>query len=84
MSPDPKTEPLTKEDAKMIVKETLIALGVDMENPIEFQADAQFVRKLRRTHERVGIKVIATGIGLIMTGSVTLLVIGFVSWIKMK
>lgn len=75
---------LTREDAQLIVRETLVALGVDINNPIEFQADARFVRKMRTTHERVGAKALLTIVGLFITGTAALIVLGAVAFVKGK
>ena len=73
---------LTRDDAKLIVRETLEAIGVDMDHPIEFQADARFLRRLRKTHDTIGAKALATMVGVIVTGTIALVVMGVAAWTK--
>ena len=77
---------LSDEDARKIaravVHETLLTLGADTKNPLDLQADFKFLRALRTTHERIGMKAIVTLIGLIITATASLIVIGFVSWMR--
>lgn len=73
---------LSKADAKLIVRETLIQIGVDLDDPIEFQRDCQFVRKVRTTHESIGMKIVNTAVGLVVTGTLAMFVFGIVQWIK--
>lgn len=85
--PPPETDDqdcLTRADARLIVKETLIQLGVDLDNPIEFQADCLFVRKIRRVHESVGTKIINTFVGVVVTGGIAMVVLGAIEWMKAK
>lgn len=81
-NPQDGNEYMTREDARLIVRETLIAIGLDINDPIESQADAMFVRKMRKTHERVGSKIVLSMVGFFMVGTATLIVMGLVSWIK--
>ena len=67
--------------ARAVVHETLITLGADTEHPLELQADFRFVRSMRQTHEKVGMKIILTGAGMILTGTITLIVLGFAKWV---
>ena len=83
-SNDHRDDCLTRDDARLIVKETLIQIGVDLENPIEFQADCQFVRKIRKTHEKVGMKIVLSMVGLFISGTVAIVVLGLSTWVRSK
>lgn len=48
-------------------RETLKSLGFDVDDVNEMQADALFLRKLRKSNEAVNAKVIAGAIGLFFT-----------------
>lgn len=60
------------------VKETLTKLGVDTENPLEYQKDQAFVRSWRNSSEAVKRQGIITAIGIITTGLVGLV------WMALK
>lgn len=75
---------LRDEEIEAVVRKTLISLGIDLDDPIEHQADAQFVRKLRQAHERIGVKAIATLVGVLITGSISLVIVGAIALFKQK
>lgn len=50
------------------VKETFMRLGIDSEDPIEFQKDMQHVRSWRTSVETVKRQGIMTAIGIITAG----------------
>lgn len=83
MMPDERDQ-LREDEIKAVVKETLISIGVDITDPIAYQADARFIRSLRQAHERVGVKIIGTLIALVITGGLSLIVMGTVSFFKQK
>lgn len=77
---------ITDEDARKIAKavvhETLLTLGADTQNPLELQADFKFMRTLRKTHERVGVKILISIITLFITATGALLLVGLTTWIR--
>lgn len=77
---------ITDEDARKIAKavvhETLLTLGADTQNPLELQADFKFMRSLRKTHERVGIKILISFVGILITVTGSLIIVGVASWIR--
>jgi len=46
--------------AHKAVKEVLLALGLDVENPLEMQEDFAFMRSYRQLSQRVGSRVLLT------------------------
>lgn len=76
---------LTNDEARALVREsvreTLTALGVDTEKPIEFQDDLRFLRSLRKTHETVSAQALGTLVKVLVTGTVALLILGFIKYI---
>jgi len=62
----------------------LRTLGVNAADPFEAQADAAFVRKLRKYSDKIAQRVVQTLVGTALTAMVALLVIGFVSWLRGK
>lgn len=68
--------------ARAVVHETLLTLGADTNNPLDLQADFKFLRAMRTTHEKIGLKVLISIIGLFISATAALVVIGFVAWIR--
>ena len=54
--------------APIVVKSTLVSLGIDPDNPIEAQKDSAFVRQTRKRCETASNKAIITMIGLLVLG----------------
>lgn len=50
------------------VRETLISLGADPDNPIEMQRDFQHLRQWRGTVETAKRQGIITGVAILVTG----------------
>ena len=71
-SPEFKTA--VKEATVEAVKEVLITLGIDTENPLELQADMLHVRRSRETTQQVSGIIRRSLIGVAITGGVSLLV----------
>lgn len=63
---------MTEQDVKRIVQdtvaETLLKLGVDAEDPIEFQRDMQFVRSWRDSASTVKKQSLITAVGILTAG----------------
>lgn len=66
------------------ISRTLERIGIDTSDPFELQADARFIRKLRRTHERVGNKIIVTIVGVTVAGILAAVCTGIVTMIHDK
>lgn len=77
---------LNKEDVQEIVretvKETLLSLGADVENPLEMQQDFQTLREWRLTVDSVRKKAMLTGVAIIITGLFAAIVIGIRSYFR--
>ena len=58
---------------QVAVKETLIALGIDANHPIEVQRDMQFSRNLRTLSESAGRKTVMTTIGVVVLAVLALI-----------
>jgi hypothetical protein len=54
--------------AKKAVRETLTALGINGDNPLEFQEQMHFVRTLRSAAATVGRQTLTVMIGAIVMG----------------
>lgn len=76
---------VTDKELKAIVadaiEETLTKLGMDTSEVHDTQRDLLFLRELRETHEKIKSKAIVTLIGFIVLATMTLLILGFKSWI---
>lgn len=64
-----------KEATTEAVKEVLITLGIDTQNPLELQADMQYVRRSRETTQQVSGAIRKSIIGVTITGLVSIVVI---------
>lgn len=61
---------ITKDEAKILVLETLISLGMDIEEPVELQKDMAYLRALRTGSEELKKK----GVLLLFTTFIVALV----------
>jgi hypothetical protein len=59
------------------VRQTLIQLGIASNDPIEMQKDMQHLRAWRQSMESVRSKSILTAVGILMTGTLAALWVGF-------
>ena len=59
---------VAKETGREVASETLRGLGVDVDSPIDMQADFQHLRKNRTGAEDVRKIARRTGIGVLVTG----------------
>lgn len=64
---------VAEDAAQKAVKQTLISLGVDVENPREFQADMLHTRNWRRSTETVKSQGLRVTVGVIFTGMIALI-----------
>lgn len=67
----PEFKAAVKEATREAVNEVLITLGIDTANPLELQADMQYVRKSRETTLQVSSAIRKTFIGVVVTGLVS-------------
>ena len=67
--------------AEHAVQEVFLRYGIDAGNPIEVQKDFAYLRQQRAAAEAVAPIVKRTVIGLVITGVLALLVIGFQNWV---
>ena len=59
--------------AKMAVAETLLSLGLDMDDPLEAQKDFQHLRAWRESVETVKRQGLVTAVGAVATGIIALI-----------
>jgi predicted HTH transcriptional regulator len=62
------------------VRQTLIQLGIDQDNPIEMQKDFQHLRDWRKAGEEIKRKGMVTLVGIFLAGIVSLVLIGVRDW----
>jgi len=67
---------------KETVHETLSSIGLEANQIGEVQRDFIFLRSMRMTHEKVTGKALLTIVGLLATATITLLVMGFRSFMS--
>ena len=65
---DVATKELIEETAKAVVKETFIALGADVEHPLEMQEDFAFLRTWRKNASKAGTRVVLVLVTLVTVG----------------
>lgn len=77
---------LTSDELKCIVqetvRETLLTLGIDHDDPLEMQRDFQHVRSLRLATENIQKKGLLTLVGILATGLAAAAWLGFKSAVK--
>jgi hypothetical protein len=66
---DAEIQTLIRETARTAVKETFIALGADVENPLEMQEDFAWMRRYRQLCEKVGSRIVLSVV-TILTGGI--------------
>lgn len=64
---------VAEEAAERAVHRTLETLGVDVDNPLEVQADLQTLRDLRLAKQRGAAALIWTVVGLLASGAMALM-----------
>lgn len=71
---------LTEDELKSLVaqsvRETLMVLGVDAENPLEMQRDFQHLREWRQTTDSIKSKTAMVIITVLVTGALGALYVG--------
>ena len=72
---------IAHEAAEHAVREVFVRYGIDATHPIEVQKDFAYLRGARSASESVGPVVRRTLIGLFVTGTLALLVIGYQTWL---
>ncbi len=66
---------------KETVRETLLQLGADVDNPLDMQADFQAMREWREAYSSVKKKALLTVIGILITGILAAAWIGLKSYL---
>lgn len=64
------------------VKQTLIQLGIDHQNPLEMQQDFQYLRTWRKSGQELKRKTTIALAGLFLSGFVALFLMGIKEWAK--
>ena len=59
---------VAEEAANKTVARTMTSFGMDTSNPLELQADFQFIRAMRRTWSSAKSRSIFVALGLMITG----------------
>ena len=70
------TEKEVKEIVSKTVDETLAKMGLNSEEIYEAQKDFMYLREQRKLHEKISLRVRFIIIGFIISGAITLLVLG--------
>ena len=77
---------LTREELRQVVKEsvheTLTTIGVDPSNPIEMQKDFQHLREWRESMKTIKNRSMLTIVGVVTTGIIAALWIGFKDFLE--
>lgn len=63
-----EVEDVAEEAAERGAKKVLLALGVDVNNPIDTQQDMAYLRKSREGYENTGKYITRTAIGIFVVG----------------
>lgn len=75
---------ISTEELRSIVSDEmnncLSKLGIDSENWSEHQKDNAYIRKARLTSDKMGTVFIRTSLGLVITGSLSMLILGVKSY----
>lgn len=83
--PDTTQEERRSLDKRIIseaVKETLLHLGLDVDNPAELRKDFNHLRDWRESTEAVKHKAISTIVGTIITGGLALAVLNLKDYLN--
>ena len=73
-----------RELIKETVKETLLSLGLEVDDPIKVQRDFQHLREWRETSESLKSKGLVTLFGIILSGGLGALWLGFKDTLGIK
>jgi len=63
------------------VKQTLLAIGINPENPLEAQNDMAFLRSMRERCEKVGMGAVIAAATITVGGILSVFVLGFKAWV---
>jgi hypothetical protein len=69
-----------EEAVPVAVKQTLLAIGINPEHPLEAQNDMAFLRSMRTRCEKIGLGAVAAAVTIIVGGVLSVFVLGFKSW----
>lgn len=64
------------------VRQTLIQLGVDAQNPLEMQRDFQYLRQWRKAQAELKTKGLLALLGIVLSGFIGLLLLGIRDWFR--
>jgi hypothetical protein len=64
------------------VKQTLIQLGVDASHPLEMQRDFQHLRQWRTAQAELKAKSMLALVGIVLSGTIALIMLGVREWTK--
>lgn len=77
MMTEAEVRKIAHEAARQAVKETLTALGVDADHPLEAQKDFQMLRDWRRSADTVKKQSLVTAVGILTAGIIGAIVMYF-------
>ncbi|RWB40463.1 MAG: hypothetical protein EOQ44_25325 [Mesorhizobium sp.] len=65
---DSEIQEIAERAAQEAVKKTFLTLGLDIEDPLEAQADMRFVRKTRTSAETIQRQSLMAAVGVVTVG----------------
>lgn len=71
------TEEETRAIVRATVQETLLALGIDMSEPLEAQKDFQHLRAWRESVDTIKRQGLVAAVGVIVTGLIGAILLSF-------
>jgi len=77
-----KKAAMTPEEIAAVVRQTLLQMGVDSDNPLESQKDFQHLRQWRRAGEDLRSKGMLALMSIFITGLVSLVIVGLKEYFK--
>lgn len=77
-----KKAAMTPEEIATVVRQTLLQMGVDSDNPLESQKDFQHLRQWRRAGEDLRSKGMLALMSIFVTGLVGLVIVGLKEYFK--
>lgn len=72
---------LVETTAKETVRETLIQLGADVDNPLEMQDDFRTLREWRRSMDSIRTKAVTATVGVLVAGLLAAIWLGIKSYL---
>lgn len=70
-----------EEAVPQAVKQTLLAIGINPDHPMDAQTDMAFLRSMRERCEKVGMGALIAAITITVGGILSVFVLGFKSWV---